>query len=371
MKICIATDFHLSYKQYGLEEREQDFYKQYEIMIDKIIEEKPQVFLILGDIFDTPYPKPISIKKFEEGLNKLQEHNIKTYGIVGNHTMIQRKNYYPIDNIFDDKYTLLNEKGIVIDDIFIGGLNYHPKTHDIKPLIDKLYEEAKGCKVKILMLHQILKQDQNIGYDYDEDELGLDRFDYVFLGHLHKRTTRHKGNTTIHYVGSLNSCNVTELIDEMRYGRGYTVLDIKPFVEMYHMALPPQREYIQYNLKDGGLNDKFIDDVIESLNGYDVKPVVMLKTMGNCAKDVYEFSKKLEDCSLIVKQNISLESQETSLGVDDGGFGGGVEKMLEDSFDEDWKSDLAIGLFRALSCGDVDGALELADEVYVSEKHTF
>ena len=364
MKICIATDFHLSYKQYGLEAREQDFYNQYESLINRIIEEKPKAFLILGDIFDTPYPKPISIKKFEEGLAKLKEHDIGTYGIIGNHTLIQRKNYYPIDRIFEDKYHLLNEDGIVIDGVFIGGLNYHPKNHDIKPLIDRIYEKAKGCTVKILMLHQILKQDQSIGYDYDEDDLGLDRFDYVFLGHLHKRVTRHKGNTVIHYTGSLNSCNVTELIDEMNYGKGYTVLDTDSS-EMYYESLLPQRQYVHYNLKNNELNDKFIDDSIESLKGYDVKPIVMLETIGNNANDIYEFRKKLEDVSLIVKQNIREHEQEKiSLDADIAVGMMGVEKMIEDSYDEKWKGDLAIALFRALKEGDVEGALEISNEVY-------
>ena len=372
MKICIATDFHLSYKQYGLEEREHDFYRQYENLIHNVINEKPKILLILGDIFDTPYPKPISIKKFEEGLDMLKEQGIKVYGIIGNHTMIQRKNYYPIDKIFDDKYTLLDEDYIITEDIFIGGLKYHPKTHDIKPLIDKLYEESKGCKLKILLLHQILKQDQPIGYDYDEEDLRLDRFDFVFLGHLHKRTTRKCGNSVIHYSGSINSCNISEMSDEMRNGKGYSVLDTDSMM-LTARNLEPVRHYVEYNLKNDGLNDTSIGDVIKSLKGYPIKPVVMLKSFGNNAKYVYAFAKKLEDYSLIIKQKQMVENHEGSIGktVEKGSFGHDrIEKMLASEFEDDWKGNLAIGLFRALSKGDVEGALKLAEDVYDVEKHT-
>ena len=131
MKICIATDYHLSYRQYGLGEREQDFYDQYEKLIDEIINEQPDIFIQLGDIFDTPYPKPIAIKKYEEGIERLNRHNIRVYGIIGNHTIVQRRNYYPIDNIFDDKVTMLDNNYIIIDDIFIAGLDYRPRNRNI------------------------------------------------------------------------------------------------------------------------------------------------------------------------------------------------------------------------------------------------
>ena len=121
MKICIATDFHLSYRQYGLEEREQDFYKQYGKLINQVIKEKPQLFLILGDIFDTPYPKPIAIQTFNDGLKKLKQEGIKVCGIIGNHTLIQRKDYYPIDKVFEENYHIIDDSYMIIDDVFIMG----------------------------------------------------------------------------------------------------------------------------------------------------------------------------------------------------------------------------------------------------------
>lgn len=372
MKICIATDFHLSYRQYGLEEREHDFYKQYDKLINQVIKEKPQLFLILGDIFDTPYPKPIAIQTFNEGLKKLKQEGIKVCGIIGNHTLIQRKDYYPIDKVFEENYHIIDDSYMKIDDVFIMGLGYHPRTHNIKETIDQLYDDSEGCRLKILLLHQILEKDQPIGYDFKEEELGLERFDYVFLGHLHKRKTRRLDSTTIHYAGSINSCNVTEMLDEMRYGKGYTVLDTDT-MELYHKTLNPIRECIQYTFKDDKLNEGFLDEALKSLKRCTVKPVVLLKSFDDALFNVYDMGKKLENDSLIVKCKtipqidntlINGENEEISNFSEDG-----IEGMIMSSLDEDWKGDCAVALFRVLGVGDMDGAIKVADDVFRKNYH--
>lgn len=365
MKICIATDFHLSYRQYGLEEREQDFYRQYDRLIDAIIDEAPDMFIQLGDIFDTPYPKPIAIRHYEDGIDRLNEHGIRCYGIIGNHTLVQRKGFYPIDNIFDDKITLLDENSIRLGDVFICGIKYHPRNHSIREKIDCLYEDAEGCRLKILLLHQILKQDQSIGYDFDEEELGLNRFDYVFLGHFHQRVLRYDKITdsVIHYPGSLNSCNITELRDEMDYGRGYTVFDTDYcFLEM--KSIGSCREFVEYNLTDDDLNDGFCNEVIESLKEYDVKPIVQLNISTNDASDIYWFVERLKEHSLRVKHTI-MPTAEHHLDSETVEFSKNtINDIVYGKFDEKWKGDLCLGLMELLGRGKIDEAKELARDVY-------
>lgn len=365
MKICIATDFHLSYRQYGLEEREHDFYRQYERLIDAIIDEQPDIFIQLGDIFDTPYPKPIAIRHYEDGIDRLINEGIICYGIIGNHTLVQRKGYYPIDNIFDDKVTLLDEDSIRLGDVFICGLKYHPKNHNIKEKIDKLYDDAEGCRLKILLLHQILKQDQSIGYDFDEEELELNRFDYVFLGHFHQRILRYDRTTdsVIHYVGSLNSCNITELRDEMRYGRGYTVFDTDYcFIEM--KSIGSCRDYLEFNLTDDDLNDEYIGELIEILTGCDNKPIVQLNISTNDASNIYWFAEKLKSYCLRVKHTI-IQNDNMPVDHETLDFSkNSIDEIIYGKFDEKWKGDLCLGLMELLGKGRVDEAKELAMEVY-------
>ena len=60
MNIAIIGDLHLGYRQYGLDERERDFYQRWGQIIDDIISRKNiDIVLQLGDIFDTHIPSSI------------------------------------------------------------------------------------------------------------------------------------------------------------------------------------------------------------------------------------------------------------------------------------------------------------------------
>ena len=50
------ADTHLGYKQYGLNERENDFYKTFEKIIDDIISKDVDYVLHAGDLFEHPKP---------------------------------------------------------------------------------------------------------------------------------------------------------------------------------------------------------------------------------------------------------------------------------------------------------------------------
>lgn len=370
MKICMATDFHLSYRQYGLNERDEDFNMQFKKMIDEIVLEEPDIFLILGDIFNTPYPKPISMKIYNDGINKLADNGIMCYGIIGNHTDLQRKDYYQIDNLFENVQLIGNDY-VAFDDVFICGVDYHSKTRGIKDIIDCLYEKSHGFRVKIILLHQILRADQEIGYDFDENDLGLGRFDYVFLGHLHKKIVRYDDvtDTVYHYPGSLNSCNVVELLDEMDYGRGYTVFDTDSLA-LECKVVESGRRFIQYNLTDDDLNDDFIMKVVESLRVYDVKPLVLFNIEGDDVRNIYDMCNKVNDYALSVRYKIKPKTVEKKMAGENGKVSLGPEMirhMLMSSFDEEWKGDFAYELYSLLSKNDLESGKELADLMY--EKH--
>ena len=52
MKFAHLADTHLGYRQFGLLEREKDFYEVFDKIIDKIIEEKVDFVIHSGDLFD-------------------------------------------------------------------------------------------------------------------------------------------------------------------------------------------------------------------------------------------------------------------------------------------------------------------------------
>lgn len=364
MKIVLASDFHLSYRQYNLKEREQDFYKQFNKMIDEVIKEKPNLFIELGDIFDELKPKPLAIKIFNDGIEKLKSNGIDVLGIVGNHTTLQVKDFYPIDFLFENiKY--LDGDYITYDDVFIGGVKYHSKIQkqDIKNKIDYLAEHSENYKTRILLLHQGLKNDIEIGYEFSEEELELNRFNFIFLGHLHKRILRKNDTSVYHYPGSLNSCSVVELVDEMNQGKGYSIFDTDTG-EIEIKNLTSDREFIDIEVTEEELNNTFISKTIESLKEYSIKPIVRLKCVTNTQSNVYEFTKKLEDVTLFVIKKIihSLDELEQMEKLNWENIS--IRKMIESKFDKKWQSDLAVELFNELKNNNIESAQQISEEIY-------
>ena len=100
MKFAHLADTHLGYRQYGLFEREKDFYEVFEKVIDKIIEENVDFVVHSGDLFETARPSPMALLTFQKDLLKLKGAGIPMYAIAGNHDIVMRKGSIPPQVIF-------------------------------------------------------------------------------------------------------------------------------------------------------------------------------------------------------------------------------------------------------------------------------
>lgn len=364
MKIIFATDFHLSYRQYSLLEREKDFYEKFNRLVDEIIKEKPQIVIELGDIFHIPQPKPIAMKVFRDGMEKLKRNGIRCYGIIGNHTKLRLKDYYPVDYLFKENgLEILDNDFITVDeDVAIGGVGYRSPSDNLKEEVDELNNKMEKCnpRLKILLLHQGLKKDIPLGYDFDEEELGLNRFDYVFLGHFHKRLLRHEDGTVYHYVGSLNSCNTMELEEEELTGKGYTVFDTSTG-EIIMKTIPTMRHYLQYNVNGDELNDKTVEEITVSLKEYSSKPLMYLKIRGNTTRNVYEMLEKMQDEALHIKyEKVQQEPTIIDVRLDDRKTT--IQELMMEHFEDEKTGKFAYELFKLLKDDKIDEALELSDK---------
>ena len=231
MNIAIIGDLHLGYRQYGLDDREQDFYQRWNSIIDDIIIRKNiDVVLQLGDIFDTHIPSAIALYEYEKGLKKLQNQNIEYYSITGNHTIIKKKNFMSPDDLFSkiSESTSLDDNYVIIDDTLICGVKYRSESNkeELLEVINSQTEIAKKHNgLKILLLHQAIDVDLIYGAELSENDLPYDVFDYVFIGHLHSRIERHHGNCNIIYPGSIERSSTTEARDAINRGKGFYILN--------------------------------------------------------------------------------------------------------------------------------------------------
>lgn len=92
MKISFCADLHLNISKYGrinqdgLNFRTLDFMSAFERTVDENISTiKPDYFIILGDIYDSPHPPSNVGEFFQDQIVKLVNNNINVIVLIGNH----------------------------------------------------------------------------------------------------------------------------------------------------------------------------------------------------------------------------------------------------------------------------------------------
>lgn len=99
MKVIVASDVHLgkTSQEFDLE---TSIYKDFTRLVKKVIDIKPDVFLLLGDIFDNNHPTPTTYTRFINLCKLLNNNKITTHILVGNHEVFyskgKRHSLYPI-----------------------------------------------------------------------------------------------------------------------------------------------------------------------------------------------------------------------------------------------------------------------------------
>ena len=133
MKFAHLADTHLGYRQFGLLEREKDFYEVFDKIIDKIIEEKVDFVIHSGDLFDSARPSPSALLAFQKGLLKLKGAGIPMYAIAGNHDIVNRNGAIPPQVLFKKfglKLISPINTNYMHDDVFIAGLPFYPASQN-------------------------------------------------------------------------------------------------------------------------------------------------------------------------------------------------------------------------------------------------
>ena len=308
MKFAHLADTHLGYRQYGLSEREEDFYKVFEKIIDKIIAESPDFLIHSGDLFEFSKPSPNALLVFQEQFLKLKDNGIPVYAIAGNHDILMRKNAIPPQVLFKKLgLNLISPKTpyFTIDDVFIGGTPYHPKLQidSLKNILNNLSKEAENYSKKILIIHQGIDKYLPWEYELEIADLPLN-FDYYACGHVHTRIIDDFGGGKLVYPGSTEIWKTNELGDYVKKKKGFYLVEMtNDGVEVEPKNIAPEREFIIKNIEYPNL-----DSDLQDLKSYIIKlknkPIVNLTVEGGNFNrgDVYEkINQELFEDSLKVR----------------------------------------------------------------------
>lgn len=200
MKIIHTADIHLGAapdkKRPWSGAREKEIWQTFAGLVERVRQEKPDLFIIAGDLFHRP-PLERELKEVSEYFSSLSP--IPVVFIAGNHDYIRKNSCYDTfvwsENVFFLKDSEMNRVTIEELGADIYGLSYHDRT-----LKEPVYDTVPGLdseKINILVAH---------GGDEDHAPIHFEKllangFDYIALGHFHKPAWNETANLA--YPGSL------------------------------------------------------------------------------------------------------------------------------------------------------------------------
>lgn len=269
MKIIHTADWHI-----GKIVNEFSMIKDQEYVLNKLIklisDEKPDVLVIAGDIYDRSIPPVEAVELLNDVFNKiLIDNKVKIIAISGNHDsgervsfgsyILEKQGIY-IEGIMKEqvkKVTLEDKEGKVnfylvpyADPAIIRKLYSNPeiKTHNdaMKEIVKNIEKDMDFNSRNIIVAHGYVTSkdidsiDKNEENKYELADLetsdserplsigGTDlingeifkNFDYVALGHLHGR--QRVGSDKIRYSGSLMKYSFSEI----NHKNGVTIIEI-------------------------------------------------------------------------------------------------------------------------------------------------
>ena len=273
MRIAHTGDLHIGKRLHEVSLLE-DQKSMLENILNILQEKKVELLVIAGDIYDKPTPSGEAVKVFDEFISQLAKREIKLVAISGNHDSMERISYgsrvmcsqgiYFQENfsgkanklVFQDDLGELNIYMVpFIKPVFVGKDSYEASfEHILKE------SEVDYSKRNILVAHQFVTPTPLGDYELVLTEEGMpercdsetksiggldniswelfSQFDYVALGHLHRR--QFVGKETIRYSGSPMKYSFSECHDI----KSIEIVDIgkKGDVKIESVELPVVRD---------------------------------------------------------------------------------------------------------------------------------
>ena len=310
MKFVHIADMHfdmpftlLSEKADMGEIRRIDQRNAFKKIIEYIKENNIPYFFISGDLYEHEYIRESTI----EYINKLFEEipNTKIFISPGNHDPYIKNSYYNKYNWSSNVkiFGPLIEK-IELDDIDIYGFGFDDFYCYNSGIED--FEIDNKNKINILVIHASLAGVRNDEKNYNvisEKTFKEKGFDYIALGHIHKRNMEE--NKNIIYPGSTISLGFDELGEH-----GMVVGNIeKGKVDLEFIKLD-EKEFINKELDITEINN--IEELIEKINNLEIlnNKLYKINLIGkrNFEIDIYKLNKLIENKNIIkIKNNTKIK----------------------------------------------------------------
>ena len=262
MRLVHLSDIHLGFRQYqrqtpaGINQREADVATSLRRVVDVVIELRPDLVLIAGDVFHTVRPT---------------NPDTTVVMVAGNHDTPRTAETGCILRLF-------SPLGITVVEGEAKRITFHERDLSILAVPDMAQgrprlEPDSTAKYNVLLLHgEIEGVLPKYGRELDRspmeitlEELGAQRWDYVALGHYH--VYRPVAENAF-YSGSLDYTSTNpwgELIEERESGiggKGIIEHNLANKTHKFHAILPERRWVDLAPLSGAGLSPASLDEAI-------------------------------------------------------------------------------------------------------------
>ncbi len=362
MLFAHLADTHLGYRQYNLDEREDDFYAVFDEAVDKIISKGCDFVVHSGDLFDEPRPHVKALVRVREALERLSDAGIKFYCIAGNHDLLMRRGAVPPQKLYREIEFLTPAKPArVHGDVFIAGLPYFSKIHH-RVLVEKLAELgrlAEKHSTGVLLLHQGIRKYFPLEYEVDLADLPRS-FHYYAMGHIHSRILDEFGRGVLAYPGSTEVWRSDEIVEYERNGKGFFIVDtedISPSCVEW-ITLKRVRPFRRVTVERE-------EDILKLVSSLERRAVLRVDV--RCSS--HEFQRLYQQIlAHLAERALYIDVKRQSTGeeerrIKDAGKIS-VEQLIRESLKEHsgGEQELAVELFRLLSKGEVEAAIQAASD---------
>jgi hypothetical protein len=290
MKLAHLADLHLGFRQFdrqtskGANQREVDVAEAFRRAIDDIVEQKPDLIVIAGDLFHSVRPTNAAILYCFRQLHRLRTGlpNAPIVVIAGEHDTPRSTETGSILRLYEAlgvEIAVEDARRIVLPKLDCAVLAV-PQQALAQADRPALRPEPGGPTLNVLVTHGVyggLGEERGTmeygGAELTRELLAPEKWDYIALGHYH---TAQSVATNAWYSGSLEYLPPNpwgQLQDEAaqraaarskkeRKGKGYLLVEL-PGARVTFRPIEPSRRHIDLPFIQGaGLNAKELDGLI-------------------------------------------------------------------------------------------------------------
>jgi len=373
VRIAHLSDTHLGHRQYNLEERELDIYEVMDEIADKILEERADIVIHSGDLFDSYRPPAQAYYCFKNFLQKL-DGKTKIYCILGDHDTPKRRGMPP-QRLFEDKIKILGlgeaeykKEKINGQEVLIAGISNVTRRYSefLIEELRKLDAVAQKYTASVLTIHQAIDKFLPFEGVFEVRLEDMPRnFSYYALGHLHSRIRASFGKGELAYAGSPDILRKDEIGSWQEKGKGFYIIDIeKEDISVSEVNLSKIRPQIKAKINYSNFKNE-LNQMINALENLPKQPILHVTIEGQKIdrQAVHDaLSEALKGKVLQFRQEIIEETEEGPISLKTSSLN--MPEIFREYLKDEKIANFALELFKLLRYDEMEDAKKLAQEYF-------